>query len=181
MRIPILLAVVLLSSCQKDLMQVIVDLPYAVNKASTPQKDLTALVFLDIDCPISQYVIKPMNSIQLNHQEKLQIIGLLPGEYYSNQEKIDFIANFSVKFELKDDPKLRAVKRLDATVTPQCFLIGQHGNVLYKGALDNKYEALGRAKPIPSVNYLVLAINQALTGKQVEVSNTKPIGCLIER
>lgn len=181
MRLLALLIMVLMSSCQKDAMEIIVGLLYSVETEATQQKDLTAVVFLDIDCPISQYAIKPLNSMKEKNNANLQLIGILPGKYYSDQEKKKFVAGFGVQFELKNDPKLKLVKRLDATVTPQCILLDKGGNVLYNGALDNKYEALGRAIPTPSINYLDQAITQFSDGKKIEISSTKPIGCLIER
>lgn len=162
-------------------MEIVSSLPYSVESQPALQKDLTAVVFLDIDCPISQYVIKPMNSIKEKNKANLNLIGILPGEYYSEREKKDFVTGFGVQFELKDDPKLKLVKRLDATVTPQCILLDEGGNVLYNGALDNKYEVLGRAKPTASINYLDQAIDQFMNGDEIELSSTKPIGCLIER
>ena len=181
MRYLVVLLMLLISSCQKDAMEIVVSLPYSVDTQPAKQKDLTAVVFLDIDCPISQYVIKPMNSIKEKNEANLQLIGILPGEYYSKREKSDFMTRFGVQFELRDDPKLNLVKRLDATITPQCILLDKGGNVIYNGALDNKYEALGRAKPTPSINYLDQAIGQFMIGKEIEFSKTKPIGCLIER
>ena len=177
----LMLTVFLMLSCQEDLLQVILHLDYSIENTETLHKDLTIIVFIDIECPISQYVIKPMNVLQEKYVENVKFIGLLPGDYYSEKQKNDFISELGVNFELKDDPKLKVVKRVDATVTPQCFLLDESGKILYNGALDNKYEALGKAKPLPSIDYLDLAINQILSGKQVELSATKPIGCLIER
>lgn len=139
------------------------------------------IVFLDADCPISQYVVKPLNKLQIDYQDQIDFIGIIPGTYYSNAELDSFVTNFQVKFPLLVDPKLNMVKRLDASITPEAYLIDAQGNVVYQGALDDKYERLGKARPLPNQQYLETALKEFSSGKTISSSKTEAIGCIIER
>lgn len=180
MRILALLCL-LLCSCSGRVHQVLQQLPVVQSGKQLSEVEPMVIVFFDPDCPISQYVIKPLNNLQSEFQEQVEILGVIPGTYYSEAELSTFVTNFQVEIPVLLDPNLALVKRLDATITPEVFLIDSDGKVLYQGALDDKYERLGKARPIANQEYLESALSQFSEGKSISFPKTAAIGCIIER
>ena len=182
MRILALLCCLLLCSCSGRVYRVLQQLPVVQSEMNLPEdEEPKVIVFLDPDCPISQYVVKPLNKLQSEFQDYVEVIGVIPGTYYSKAELYSFVVNFQLDFLVLLDSKLALVNRLDATITPETFLIDSSGKVLYQGALDDKYERLGKARPLPNQEYLESALSQFSTGKAISSPMTTAIGCIIER
>jgi len=57
--------------------------------------------------------------------------------------------------------------------------LNKKGEVVYKGAIDDWVQDLGKQKLTVSKHYLQDAINASLNNKEVTVKRTKAIGCLI--
>ncbi len=78
------------------------------------------------------------------------------------------------------DADMELTEELNATVTPQAFLIADNGDMLYSGKIDNWVNALGKKKLEVSETYLRDAILASLENKEANPKSTEPIGCLIE-
>jgi peroxiredoxin len=67
----------------------------------------------------------------------------------------------------------------DAKTTPQMVIINPQGVIIYDGAIDNR--PTDEVKDIPgATNYVNLALGQAMAGKPVETSATRPYGCSVK-
>jgi predicted glycosyltransferase involved in capsule biosynthesis len=173
---------IVLSSCSGKIYTTIQSLPAIASSQSLPDSlNITVLVFLDVDCPISQYVIKPLNALQTEYKDQIEVIGIVPGTYYTNQELQDFATEFDVQFSSLIDPNLKLVKRLDAHITPEVFVLDRRGRILYQGAVDDKYLDLGKSKPLPNQSYLDEALCEFIDGNVIRNPKTEAIGCIIER
>jgi len=75
---------------------------------------------------------------------------------------------------LDEDGKMG--KAYGAKVTPHMFVINPDSNIVYNGAIDSNNSS--DASDIPSsTNYVAEALNSAMAGKPIKVSNSKPYGC----
>ncbi len=63
----------------------------------------------------------------------------------------------------------------DMKTTPDMYVIGKDGVLVYQGAIDNKPDPMH--DPHTARNYVREAVDALLAGKPVEVSQTKPYGC----
>ena len=70
---------------------------------------------------------------------------------------------------------------LDAKITPECFLLDSSFNNIYHGLIDDWIKDLGRKGQYINYDYLIDAIDSHLNNKQVKITRTKAIGCIIER
>ncbi len=61
--------------------------------------------------------------------------------------------------------------------TPHAFLFNSKMELAYKGAIDDNYDSASDVKQA----YLKNAISSLASGKEVAVSETKPVGCSIKR
>ena len=77
------------------------------------------------------------------------------------------------------DPKGVIGRRYEATNTPQMFVVGKTGTVLYMGAIDSIRSAnpadIPRAK-----NYVTAAVGEVAAGRTVSEPVTRPYGCSVK-
>lgn len=67
----------------------------------------------------------------------------------------------------------------DAKTTPQMIVINPQGVIVYDGAIDNR--PTSDLKDIQgATNYVTLALEQSLAGKNVDVAATRPYGCSVK-
>ena len=70
-------------------------------------------------------------------------------------------------------------KMYGAKTTPHMYIINKDGKLVYAGGIDDKastdLEDIRGAK-----NYVSLALDELLTGKNVSVQSSKPYGCSVK-
>src|SRR5437016_11418834 len=77
------------------------------------------------------------------------------------------------------DPESKIAKLYGAKNTPNMVIINQDGKIVYEGAIDSK--ATPNPADIPaSTNYVKSALDEALSGKPVSNTQTKPYGCSVK-
>lgn len=91
-----------------------------------------------------------------------------------------FAKDYNLKFPLYLDKKNRLLRQLQATTTPEVFLLDRKGIIQYRGAIDNWFYGLGKYRPASTEHYLTDALDAFLQGKAITVKETKPIGCVVE-
>jgi len=77
------------------------------------------------------------------------------------------------------DPTGRVGHLYDAKTSPQMIVINPQGVVIYDGAIDDKPTT--DLEDVPgATNYVSLALEQAIAGKQVATTTTRPYGCSVK-
>jgi peroxiredoxin len=77
------------------------------------------------------------------------------------------------------DPEGKAGRAYGAKNTPDMIVINPEGKIIYEGAIDSK--ATPNPADIPSsTNYVKVALDESLAGKQVTTTATKPYGCSVK-
>mgnify|MGYP001222891624 CR=1 FL=1 len=77
------------------------------------------------------------------------------------------------------DHRMKLIKKLGATITPEAFLIDD-SKIFYYGAMDDRYYELGKMKSIPTQHFLLDAIDAMLRQKVIKTSHIQAVGCVIE-
>lgn len=140
---------------------------------------LTVYISLAPDCPISLKYIHTLKEMDSVFHGKVKFKGLFP-KTYSTNELEDFRKEFNIDFEVAIDDNNTLIKEYNISVTPEVILV-KEGNVLYQGAIDNWFYALGKNRAKPTEHYLRNAINFALANKRIKVAKTEAIGCIISK
>lgn len=143
---------------------------------------LLVFTFLSPECPLSENYTRTL--IELEHQfekKEVHFYYVFPGIFYPRPQ----IEQFTSRYKLPEnrilyDPNYRLLDYCKATTTPESFLIDDFGVIQYSGAIDNWAITLGRQRQIVSENYLKDAIEDVLKGREVKISNTRAVGCIIE-
>ncbi|MFI5000663.1 MAG: redoxin domain-containing protein [Reyranellales bacterium] len=77
------------------------------------------------------------------------------------------------------DPLSRIARAYGATVTPHMYVIDTAGVLVYKGGIDSIPSA--NTADIPrATQYVRVALDQVLAGKQVSEASTRPYGCSLK-
>ena len=139
-------------------------------------------------CP---YVGKQYNSGNMQRLQKqwtargvvwLTILSSAPGKqgYVTANEENDYMAKMhAAPTAALLDPSGELGHLYDAKTSPQMVVINPQGIVIYDGAIDDKPTT--DLNDIPgAINYVNLALEQAMAGKKVETAATRPYGCSVK-
>ena len=149
-----------------------------LDKASDGKK-LSLFVFLSPECPLCQNYSTLLNSLRSLYAGQVDQYGVIPGAGYSTKEVRTFGQKYRITFPLLIDDSKKFTHYLQATITPEVILLGPKDELLYKGAIDNLLQDLGKRRLKATKNYLQDAIEASLHNKVVPVNQTKAVGCLI--
>ncbi len=147
---------------------------------SKTDKKLDLIVFVAPECPISEAILLNLKEISKEHNaDELNIKLVVPGSLYSPAEVDSFIKTNNINYQVIIDSNAELVKKYNATITPEVFLI-LNDRVIYEGAVDDRAVDNEIIKQSATENYLRDAIENALAGKEVKINKTKAVGCYIE-
>lgn len=143
---------------------------------------LKVYFFLATSCPISQqytaYINKFASSSRLMGIETTIVFPT--GNENINKEVSVFLNTYSVSAPYIIDRRYRFAQKLHASVTPEVFVLNDKDEILYHGAIDNWFYALGENRINITSHYLEDAIQQLLQKQKVTLPFVKPVGCFIE-
>jgi peroxiredoxin len=145
-------------------------------------KDAKAIVFIFIrtDCPLSNRYAPEVRRLN----DKFGKSGVRFWLVYPDQgESGEIIRNHIKEYEYRlsalRDPEHKLVKITGAQVTPEAAVFLRGGRMVYRGRIDDRYVALGKARPAPSTRDLEQVLEAILEGKKVTNKITPAIGCFI--
>lgn len=144
--------------------------------------NFTVWVFMDPECPISQaYTLRLRSMVEEYKNSPVQFRAVYPSYTLKQKDIRRFHQKYQLPFPGQKDNGYQLSDRLDATVTPEAVVTDAAGQVVYRGAIDNWYYALGRNRAEPTEHYLKDALDAALQGLPVQRARTQAIGCMINR
>lgn len=148
---------------------------------------LVVLEWTNHGCP---YVRKHYNAGNMQKTQKaarelgavwLSIISSAPGNqgYVQGEEANKLTADRgAVVSHVLLDPKGAVGRIYAAKTTPHMFIIGQDGNLLYKGGIDS-IRSSNPADIAKAKNYMLTAFGEIKDGKPIADKDTVPYGCTI--
>jgi len=140
---------------------------------------LTVYFVLATSCPISQQYtseIKRLN--QLYSKKSVNFCLVFPSK---NKKAVkNFMTTYGLNMAVKIDKRFNLVNELHATVTPEVFLLNEKKEILYHGAIDNWYYALGKNRLEITEHYFEDALIAAINNQPIIKPFFEPVGCFIE-
>jgi len=145
------------------------------------QNHCTVVYFLSPECPLCISYTRNLKQLASDFSdERVQFVGIFSGKWFSEDEVKTYSLKYGLSFQMLLDDDLSFAKKLNASVTPEAFLLDSSGRVRYSGAIDNWVNDLGKKKLEVTEHYLRDAIAATLAGEEVPVRSAKAVGCLIE-
>jgi len=144
------------------------------------QKRWNAYVFLGEECPICNYMGKPLSAIAKKYADDVTFHAVFPvknSNYKTSQLFKEQYAMLSFETLLDRDQKL--TKQLGATVTPEVVITDAEGDVYYRGRINSAYYAPGKMKHSSIKDDLDEALAALISGKKVSQPWPSAIGCYI--
>ncbi len=136
--------------------------------------------FVSPVCPLCQNYADRFKQSSNMKNESLFVVGVVSGNYHSDQELETYIRDFEIGFPVILDPNFKLAKHFEATTTPEAVLVDSLGRKQYQGAIDNWAIDLGRKRLQATEFYLNDAISAYIEGIEIELEYIKPVGCYIE-
>ncbi|MCX6170028.1 MAG: thioredoxin family protein [Ignavibacteriales bacterium] len=137
----------------------------------------TVVMFIATQCPVSNAYNPRMAKLYADYKDKgVTFIGVNSNEKESVEEIKEHAKSNKLDFLILKDPNNVVADKFDASVTPETYVLDANMNILYHGRIDdNRRESDVKTKDLRA------ALDEVLTGKKVEVSETKAFGCSIKR
>lgn len=139
-------------------------------------------------CPYDRkhYLSGNMESLQREWTAKgviwLSIISSAPGEqgYVTAAQEADYLKTMhAAPTAAILDPTGTIGREYEAKTTPHIFVIDPTGKLIYQGAIDDK-PTTDQADIKTAHNYLNEALTDAMAGKSVPITVTRPYGCSVK-
>ncbi|MCC7174567.1 MAG: redoxin domain-containing protein [Bryobacterales bacterium] len=139
--------------------------------------DLTVLMFVATQCPVSNAYNERMKELYNDYSPRgVKFVAVNANNTEPAAEVAAHAAKHGFGFTVYKDEGNQVADRFGAQVTPEVFLIGRTGTILYHGSIDDSQNAAN----ITSKG-LRLALDSTLAGQAVAKAQTKAFGCTIKR
>jgi len=153
----------------------------AFNWEYIQQNKATVFIFISPECPLCENYSVTFNNLQKKYKnQQIQLIGIVPGKYYSVAQVDSFLNKYQMNIEVLIDTKYAFCNYFEAKVTPEVFVVNAKSQIVYEGKIDNWIYALGIKRSVVNELYLQDAIEAILNNKEPEIKKTEAIGCIIE-
>ena len=135
------------------------------------------LMFIATQCPVSNAYNTRMVELQKDYASKgVTFIGVNSNKQENAEEVKNHAKEHGFEFTILKDWNNIIADRLEASVTPEIYVLNSGFEVLYHGRIDDSQ----RENRVASKD-LRAALDRILSGKKVEVEETKAFGCTIKR
>jgi len=138
------------------------------------------VVVLSFDCPNSTGYAPALAELCRTYKDKeVAFLGLCPSDDEDATTIRKKAAEYTLGFPVYKDDKLIAVKALEASTTPEVFVLDQNFVMRYRGRIDDRYSARLKKNLKVGIHHLRNALEELLAGKVVSTPATQAIGCPI--
>jgi len=140
-------------------------------------------VFVSTECPISNGYVAALNDLYTSSagaDRKTDFFGVVSDPTVKRAATAQHFSEYKAKFPILFDSSGLLAQVLMPTHIPEAFVIDRDGKLVYRGAIDNAWEAIGRRRQNAEKRFLADAMTAATQGKPIEIPETKPVGCLFE-
>jgi peroxiredoxin len=134
---------------------------------------IVVLEWVNHKCP---FVVKhhdkgTMQDLYKKYAEKGVIwLGIDSSHFAESEPNRVYSAQKELNYPVLQDADGKTGKAYGATNTPHMFIIHKDGTLVYDGAIDDRGEK----------NYVEMALDELLAGKEVSTPHTDPYGCTVK-
>jgi peroxiredoxin len=145
--------------------------------ASLAGKNGSVLIFMAVQCPVSNAYNERMEKLAQDYQAKgINVIGINSNVAESADAVKAHAVEKHLTFTILKDAGNKVADRLGASVTPEAYFLDAANKLLYRGRIDNSKNADG-----VTASELRDAIDATLAGKPITKTTANAFGCTIKR
>lgn len=148
-----------------------------VTLAQWNKSKATVLMFVATKCPVSNAYNARMAALAKTYAPQgVRFVGINSNKEELGAEVASHKAQNGFGFAVYKDPQNKIADRFEAKVTPEVYVVGPKGDLLYKGRIDNSQnEAEVNDKSLQK------ALDAVLSKKPLAERETRAFGCSIKR
>lgn len=147
----------------------------------SPGCKAVAVVFLGTQCPISNGYTPLLNRLAAACEKAdIEFFGVISDRSTSRAAAITHSREYQIEFPVLFDSSGALADRLQPTHTPEAVVCDPRGEILYRGAIDDRYAGVSRRKTRVHRFWLADALRAIAADRPIETARTEPIGCLVE-
>ncbi|HEV8069794.1 MAG TPA: redoxin domain-containing protein [Planctomycetaceae bacterium] len=144
-------------------------------------KQTVVVAFVGTECPLAKLYAPRLAQLAASYAGKsVAFVAIDSNVQDSLAELLAYARNAKIDFPVLRDVKNEVAAQFGAVRNPQVFVLDRQRVVRYRGRIDDQY-GVGFARTEPKQNDLKQAVDELLAGKDVTVSETPAVGCLIGR
>jgi peroxiredoxin len=145
--------------------------------ASLKGKNGTVLIFIAVQCPVSNAYNERMEKLAQDYKARgINVIGINSNNTESAADVKDHAAKNNLTFTILKDDGNKLADTLGATRTPEAYFLDAKNTLLYHGRIDNTRDV---SQVVSSE--LRDALDAALAGKPISKTTANAFGCSIKR
>lgn len=142
---------------------------------------LVVVAFLGTDCPLAKLYGPRLTELAERYKaRRVTFLGINSNLQDTPTEIGHYVRRHGIKFPLLKDPGNKIADQFGAERTPEVFVLDEQRVVRFWGNIDDQF-GVGYARPAPTRQFLVAAIDELLSGKQVSHAESSSVGCHIGR
>ncbi len=142
---------------------------------------LLIVAFLGTECPLAKLYSVRLRDIANEYSAKsVRVIAVMSNRQDSLAEIGSFASRQQLEFPVLKDAGNVFADRIGAERTPEIFVFDESRNLRYRGRVDDQY-GIGYVRDKPRRDDLRIAVDELLAGRDVAVSRTAAVGCIIGR
>jgi hypothetical protein len=148
--------------------------------ASPPGTKAIALLFVSVDCPISNRYAPELRRLHDRFSSRGVVFRLIypnPAESASSIRR--HLEEYGYRVQALRDPRHELVKATQVAVTPEAAVYDGSRRLLYRGRIDDRYLSPGLERAQPTRRELEGALLAALSGRRAEPAAAPAVGCFI--
>ncbi len=150
---------------------------FSLSEAEKTHKAVVIL-FIATRCPYSNAYNDRMRDMAAAYSKQgVLFVGINSNKTEPATEVAAHAKQHGHTFPIAKDPDNKVADLYDAKHTPEAYVIGPDGKLLYHGRIDENYEDASRVTSPDLKN----ALDAILAGQQVAKAETKAFGCSIKR
>jgi thiol-disulfide isomerase/thioredoxin len=139
----------------------------------------TVLIFLTIDCPISNRYAPTIQALAAKYAGRIAFWLVYPARLDSPTAITASVEGYGYRIPWLRDPDRVLVHKAQATITPEAAVFDADGHLQYHGRIDDLYQTISRARPAPT-HHDVDEVLQQILAKQAIIKHGAPaVGCYI--
>jgi len=140
-----------------------------------------AIVFMDPGCPISKRYGPRLNEIAgLAAEAEVEFYGVISDPTVSAVAARAYRTEYELGFPILFDASGDLAERLQPTHVPEAFVVSKTDRVVYRGRIDDRYEAVGKLRQNVGSHELLEAIQVIGGGPGSLPAHAEPVGCVFE-
>lgn len=144
------------------------------------QKNYSVYVFVAEKCPISIYMVKPLQEVFQKYGTEVDFYTVFPLKNSTHKTAQQFLEKYNLTdFKIKLDNYQGFARKLGATITPEVVILDDLGKVVFRGRISDAYKAPGKMKHGIRKNELITVLDNLTNGNKIPKPWESAVGCYI--